>query len=67
LDIFLLSTEMYRTEPCKYYKIGRLGVDIYVDGVTAFLGCESNAEDMLGSWGQDVAKEYLHHILNQKK
>ena len=62
-DVLLFSKEMYRTEPSQYYKLGRLGVDIYVEGKVVFLGCESDADEMVGPWGQMIVESYMHRVL----
>ena len=61
-DIELLSTEMYRLEPDEYAKAGRLGVDIKVQGVKTFLGCESAAQPIL-EWGMPIAEQFVYEVL----
>lgn len=64
-DVKLISKEMYRLKPSEDAAAGRLGVDIEIHGIKAFLGCESNAEHMLEPWGDAVAQEYIVGVLKQ--
>ena len=61
-DIELLSTEMYRLKPDEYAKAGRLGVDIKVQGVKTFFGCDSMARPIL-EWGMHIAEQFVYEVL----
>ena len=58
-EVKLISKEMYRLEPTEHAPAGRLGVNIEINGITAFLGCESNAEHMLEPYGDAMAQEFI--------
>jgi len=63
----LLSTEMYRLPPSELCALGYLGVDIEVEGIKVFLGCESMAEDI--AWnpiGHLIANDFIYNILKGK-
>ena len=63
-NVELLSEEMYRKTPDEYTPIGKLGVDISIEGVKTFLGCESMAEDIACTpYGQMLADEFVHMVL----
>ena len=57
-DIKLVSDEMYRLEPSEDAPAGKLGVNIQLEGITAFLGLESMAEQ-IAVYGDAVAQEYI--------
>jgi hypothetical protein len=57
-DIKLVSKEMYRLEPSEHAPAGALGVNIQLEGITAFLGCESMAEQIC-NYGDAVAQEFI--------
>jgi hypothetical protein len=66
-DVQLISNDMFRLEPTEYAPAGRLGVYIEVEGIRVFLGCESNAEDMLGPLGGAIADEFIYAVIKEKK
>lgn len=66
-DVQLISNYMFRLEPTEYAPAGRLGVYVEVEGMRVFLGCESNAEDMLGPLGGAVADEFIYAVIKEKK
>ena len=66
-DVRLISDDMFRLEPTEDAPAGRLGVYIEVEGIRVFLGCESNAEQMLGPLGGLVADEFIYSVINEKK
>lgn len=45
-EVKLISEKMYRREPDEWTPLGKLGVDIEINGIKTFLGCESIAEDI---------------------
>jgi len=66
-DVELISDKMYRTSPDEFYPIGKLGVDIEINGIKTFLGCESMAEEIAcNPFGKKIAEEFVHMILNSK-
>jgi len=55
---------MYRKEPNEFYKAGQLGLDIELDGVKVFLGCESMAEEMVyNQMGKFIVDDFVHHTI----
>jgi len=67
-DFELISKEMYRTEPSESAAFGYLGVDIMVENIKTFLGCESMAEDIVYSpIGNLIADAFVYNIINYKK
>ena len=61
----LVSKEMYRLEPTESAPAGRLGVNIEINGITAFLGCESMAEHILEPYGDLIAQEFIMAVLRE--
>ena len=57
-DIKLVSKEMYRLEPSEHALAGALGVNIQLEGITAFLGLESNAINIV-TYGDPMAQEFI--------
>ena len=60
----LLSTKMYRQPPSEFCKLGYLGVDIKIQGIKTFLGCESMAEEI--AWnpmGYSIAEEFVFNVI----
>ena len=64
-DVELLSKEMYRLKPSIDAKAGRLGVDIKINGIKTFLGCESMAEPICEPLGPYVANEYVASLMKE--
>lgn len=63
-EVKLLSEKMYRIAPDKYTPLGRLGVDIEIEGIKTFLGCESCAEDIACTpYGQMLADDFVYNVL----
>ena len=66
-EVKLLSEEMYRRAPDEFCALGRLGVDIEVDGIKTFLGC-GIAEDMsCGPYSQMIADEFVWYTIKYNK
>lgn len=63
-NVKILSKEMYRLTPDEYSKAGRLGVDIEIEGIKVFFGCESNAESIL-EYGQHMADQFIFDIMKK--
>lgn len=61
-DILILS-DLYRRNPDKYCLAGRLGADIWVEGVKIFIGY-SEMEDIL-IYGKHLAEEIIREILKK--
>lgn len=60
----LLSDKMYRIAPDDQTPLGKLGVDIKIEGIKIFLGCESMAEDIACTpWGQTLADHFVYEVL----
>lgn len=66
-DVQLISDSMIRLEPDEHSQAGRLGVYIEVEGVRVFLGCESNAEDIIGPLGGEIADEFIYSVIKEKR
>jgi hypothetical protein len=66
-DVQLISDSMIRLEPDEHSQAGRLGVYIEVEGIRVFLGCESNAEDIIGPLGGEIADEFIYSVIKKKK
>jgi hypothetical protein len=66
-DVQLISDDMFRLEPTEYAPAGRLGVYVEIEGIRVFLGCESNAEDMLGPLGGAFADEFIYAVMKEKR
>jgi hypothetical protein len=64
--IELLSTEMYRLPPSKFAKAGHLGVDISINGIKGFFGCETNAEEIC-IWGDVIANDFINIFLDKPR
>jgi len=62
-DVELIGEKMYRLVPSIDAKAGRLGIDIKINGVKTFLGCESMAEPICEPLGQYVAEEYVATLM----
>ena len=61
----LLSEKMYRRTPDEYCALGNLGVDIEIEGIKTFLGCELHAEDIACTpYGQMIADEFVFKIIH---
>jgi hypothetical protein len=57
----LISEKMYCLPPDEYSPIGKLGVDITIEGIKVFLGCESMAEEIACTpYGQNIAEEFVY-------
>jgi hypothetical protein len=64
--IELLSEEMYRQPPSEFCPLGYLGVDIKVEGIKVFLGCESMAEDIACTpYGQSIADDFVFRVIKE--
>ena len=66
LDIKVLSEKEYRQPPSEFCALGYLGVDVEIEGIKAFLGNESVAENILW-YGNTVADEVICSILKPVK
>lgn len=65
VDVKLLSTKMYRLKADEFAKAGRLGVDISINGIKTFLGCESMAEEIVfNHMGESIADDFVYEVLN---
>jgi hypothetical protein len=65
-NIELLSEEMYRLPPSEFCQLGYLGVDIKIEGIKTFLGCESMAEDIACTpYGQMIADEFVFMVIKE--
>ena len=62
IHVELLSDEMYRLAPSEDAPAGKLGVDIKINGIQTFLGCESMAEPIC-EYGEPVANEFIVMIM----
>jgi hypothetical protein len=63
-NVELLSEEMYRKTPTEHSLAGDIGVDVKIEGVTVFLSCPNNAEDIACTpYGQMLADEFVHMVL----
>ena len=60
----IVGTKMYRKSPNKFAKLGYLGVDIKVNGIPTFLGCESMAEEILGPYGFSIAEQFVYRVMD---
>lgn len=68
LEVNLISEKMYRRAPDEFTPLGKLGVDIEINGIKTFLGCESMAEQiMCNPMGQMIAEEFAYTILSENK
>lgn len=63
-DVKLLSSEMYR-ETASQEGIGRLGVNIEIEGVKTFLSYTDFAESICGPMGNLVAEEFVFMVLKE--
>jgi len=62
-DILILS-DLYRLEPDEFHKGGKLGADIWVEGIKIFMGFQE-IEDMI-IYGPAVAESIVSLILHTK-
>lgn len=63
-NIELISESMYRQPPSEFCPLGYLGVDIKVEGIKVFLGCESMAEDIACTpYGQMIADQFVFDVI----
>lgn len=65
-NVKLLSEKMYRLTPDEFTPLGKLGVDIEIEGIKTFLGCESIAEDIAwlpDPYGQAIADELVYNVI----
>lgn len=62
-DVLILS-DLYRQKPNEYYPAGKLGADIWVEGIEVFMG-HSEMEDVL-VYGKHMAEEIIGKILYNK-
>ena len=53
------------TRPSIDAKAGRLGIDIKINGIKTFLGCESMAEPICEPMGQYIAEEYVARLMKE--
>ena len=66
-DKVKIVSGMYRKEPNEFYKAGQLGLDIELDGVKAFLGCESMAEEMVyNPMGKFIVDDFVYDTIKDK-
>ena len=64
IDVKLISDKMYRISPDEYTPLGKLGVDIEIEGIKTFLGCESMAQEIVHTpYGSMVADEFIFNII----
>jgi len=62
----IVGDRMYRLPPSSDAPAGKLGIDIEVQGIRAFLGCSSNAEEMVhGTMGEALADEFIYSVIKQ--
>ena len=62
-DILILS-DLYRLEPTKFCPGGKVGADIWVEGVKTFMGYQE-IEDMF-IYGPHLAEDFVYQILKDK-
>lgn len=65
-NVKLVGEKLYRTKPDEFCKLGRLGIDIEIEGVKTFMGIESLAEDIAflpPPYGQMIADEFVYNII----
>jgi len=60
--IEIIGDDMYRLSPTNEKKIGLLGIDIKINGVNVFLGCESMAEPIC-EYGEIVAEGFIFNVM----
>lgn len=62
----LISEKMYRIAPDEYTPLGKLGVDIEIEGIKTFLGCESMAEEIACTpCGRLIAEEFIYSVIKK--
>jgi len=66
LDIKIISDKEYRLPPEEFYPLGRLGIDIELEGRKVFLGHETMAESIL-VYGNLVADDFVCYVLEHEK
>lgn len=62
-DVEIIGEKMYRLKPSIDAKAGKLGIDIKINGIKTFLGCESMAEPICEPLGQYVAEEFVAMLM----